>query len=119
MYQNAQMLKEFVDELVRVAASTKDDLDVPRDFIEKHPWTLKYLSHFAEANDFRAIAKTPGVQVVLSPELESIQRYRKEHGMKPHVRYKVFVPVGTDIRTREQIFKFEEQEDGSYIALSG
>lgn len=119
MYQNVQALEEFVNELVRVAASTKDDLDVPRDFIKKYPWTLKYLSHFAEANDFRAIAKNQGVKVTMSPEPDNIQRYRKERGMKPQVRYKVFVPVDTDIRTKEQIFRFEKQEDGSYVALNG
>ncbi len=119
MYPNAQALEEFVNELVRVAASLDDDIDVPRDFIKKHPWTLKYLSHFAESKDFRAIVKTPGVQIEIDPCPDNVRRFREIHGMKQVLRYRIFVPADTDIRTKEQIFKFEVQDNGSYVALSG
>ena len=68
MYSDDKTLKDFVVELVSTAAARRDYLDVPHDFIARHPWTRKYLSHFAEAYDFMQIAKTKGVQIVCEDE---------------------------------------------------
>ncbi len=119
MYSDDKTLKEFMTVLVSTAAARRNYLDVPSDFILRHPWTLKYLSNFAEADDFMQIAKTEGVQIVCEDEPKNIQEFRRDHGLKPQVRYKVFVPAETKIRTKEQIFKFERQGDGSYVPLNG
>ena len=39
MYSDDKTLKEFVVALVNTAAARRDYLDVPHDFITRHPWT--------------------------------------------------------------------------------
>ncbi|MDO8579664.1 MAG: hypothetical protein Q7R72_02210 [bacterium] len=104
-----------VNALVATARARKSEYDVPHEFIKEHPWTLKYLSHFAEANDFMQIAKTEGVQIVLD-EVRMKERIRR--GLIRQICFRIFVPEGTQIRTKEETFRFERQSDGTFIALN-
>jgi hypothetical protein len=111
--------EEVVKKLLSTAAARKNELEVPNEFIAEHPWTLKYLSHFAEANDFLAMAKTTGVKVAEEVQRESIIRYRREHGMRQQIVFTVTVPEGTNLRTKVQRFTFELFDTDKYRCING
>lgn len=118
VYAEEEILK-IIEQLVEVSRSRKSYLDIPVEFIKSHPWSLKYLSNFAEAYDFMLITKTTGVKVFEEIIKERIMKERKDQGL---MRIKIFVvnvPEETELRTKEQCFMFEEQEAGQFICLNG
>jgi hypothetical protein len=117
VYPDKKAVEDFMKELLEASANRTDEIDVPDDFISRHPWTVKYLSHFAEADNLLGIAKSGDYRIEHVPEEAHVKKFRETHGIKTRLRYKVSTAVDVP-RTRPMFFSFGEQEDGSYIPLS-
>lgn len=107
-----------IEELVKAAQSRKDLLDVPRDFTDVHPWSVKYLSHFSEANGFFHFVRLPGITVREYLVPEKVTKFRKDKGMRSQIKFEVVPWIKEKWHGGEFIFTFEEQADGLYVSLN-
>ncbi len=119
-YANKPEIVALLAQLVAIAAAKKHSMDVPQDFIDQHPWTLKYLSNFAEAKAFMEIAKHPKVEVEeIVPEPRHVA-FRKKHNLAEVLTFRVTRPrCGGFDHSAEQYFRFDKQEDGTFLAVNG
>jgi len=112
-YADEEAVLAMVRSLVEEARKKPDKLTQPKNFIDQHPWTLKYLAiGWSEAEELMRLAKSEGVKVVnvtISPKYQA--RYSGGHRMAVRVH-------NDNILFKPFIFWFRKVKDG-YISLSG
>ena len=92
----------FFSEMLDIIQQVYDHKRV-RVFVDKHPWTLKYMSYgFSEANQLREFAEKVGFQITLQVPNELETKYRERHGKTKVIRYET--PLGN---ARQFVFIFE------------
>lgn len=109
--------RRVMEELLATIKARKNEADVPYHFIDRHPWTLKYLSHFAEANELFALCRKGGVEIVEAPWNTAIQKIRTERGARHQLRFRITDPGLFGAYSR-WLFVFEEQENGKFVPLN-
>jgi len=107
---------QVIQALFATIKARANEMDVPYKFIDEHPWTLKYLSHFSEANSLLEMCRREGARVVESPWNEELQALREARGMKPQLRFRITTPLLP--KGHEPFFAFEDQGDGTFIPLN-
>jgi hypothetical protein len=118
-YKTVREVRAVLGGLVKTAAARRDELDVPREFIQAHPWSRRFLSLCHEADQFMQLVKNPrgvSIQRCRGAAEKNLQRVRRECGMKPTVRYKVRVPR-SKLKDETFTFTFDQQSDGSYVGV--
>jgi hypothetical protein len=81
--------------------------EAPKDFISEHPWTMKYLGRFDEAEELLKKVRTGAANIV------DLTESQKKIYLKETLVLFIAAPIG-----REILFRFERQDDGSYVALN-
>lgn len=111
--------RQAVETLVAAAKTRKDELDVPRSVIDEHPWMLKFLSHFSEANGFFHFVRLPGARVEEYVVPDNILKFRMEKGMNPQLKFRVTADDESEWKGGIFIFTFEEISFDRYVCLAG
>jgi len=120
-YASEKEAIQVIHDLVATTKRRTDVFDVPSAFIAEHPWTLKYLSDFSEADALFDLVKEKGATISVIHMTEAERSYRLQKSMRPVFRISVEpssmkTPASACWRT---IFMFEQQEDGTYCCLNG
>ncbi|NTV22500.1 MAG: hypothetical protein HGB03_02960 [Candidatus Yonathbacteria bacterium] len=119
-YANEEAAIQVIHDLVATAKRRTDVFDVPSAFIAEHPWTLKYLSHFSEADTLFHLLKEKDATISVIHMTEAERSYRLQKSMRPVFRISVEPSMKTPASAcRRTVFEFEKQEDGTYRCLNG
>ncbi len=110
----------IVRALVTEAQCKRDELDVFWGFIDKHPWTMKLLSHFAEAHNFEALAKHPEAKICFATIEPRMVAWRAEKGYPRQVKLVIgFGRPHLRDEPRPQYLTFEEVGLGRFRSIYG
>jgi hypothetical protein len=111
-------IDRVIKDLVEWAQLTQRQF-YPKHFVEKHPWTSRYLGPFAEAVEFKKLVYDETL-VVKEDVHEMMDKWRAERGLPLNIRIRVSV---REIRTRTDVqtfyFTFEEVKPGIFRCING
>lgn len=111
-------IDRIIKDLVEWAQLTQHQF-YPKHFVEKHPWTSRYLGPFAEAVEFKKLVHDPDL-LIGEDVNENINNYRSQNNLPRNVRIRVSVK---EIRHRRDVrtfvFIFQEVSPNKFICLNG